>query len=265
MSLFPKISPRLFTAAAVATTLVMGASAAMAGPYSARWTSGTTTFEREINPIVSPNGTGFRTAAQYYSYSSPFGASANTPDNLERSNTLTMFLYDDPNNGLSLFHIYDEPNDGSGMRANLSITSAGLQNTGQGFIVRDDPGDSSFAWNDATGDANISFFSSSCCTDGWVLGLLPDASTESWWINTQYSDLQGIDQFDIVTLRDPFGTGPRIIDRFSIARSSLNTLQFIRNDETVVAMSEPAAALFPLAALFLIGGITRNRRRARTN
>lgn len=259
MSVFPKF----FTAAAIATTLVMGASAAMAGPYSARWTTGATTQEREINPIVSPNGSGFRTAAQYYSYSSPFGASANTPDNLERSDTLTMFLYDDPNSGLSLFHIYDEPNDGSGMAANLSITSSGLENTGQSFIVRDDPGDTSFFWNDATGSANLSFQSTPCCTDGWVLGLLPDASTDSWSINTQYSFLTGISRFDIVTLRDPFGTGPRIIDRFSIAPSSLDTLEFVRTGETVVAMSEPAAALFPLAALFLIGGIARNRRRAR--
>lgn len=263
MSLFP----RFFTAAAVATTLVMGASAAMAGPYSARWGVGPTTLEREINPLSYDNGGGnFRNAAQYYSYSTPDGSSANTPDELERSNTLTMFLFDDQNGGLSLFHIYDVPRDSDGLRMTFQVSSTGLAGTGQSFIVRDDPGDSSFIWNDATGaSGTIGLVSSPCCTDGWVLGLLPDASTDSWSINTEYSSIQGITNFDIVTLRDPFGTGPRIIDRFSIAASDINTLEFVRTGETVTAMSEPAAALFPLAALFLIGGIARNRRRARAN
>lgn len=256
MSLFP----RFFTAAAVATTLVMGASAAIAGPYSARWGG---TNEREINPLSYDNGGGnFRNAAQYYSYSTPDGSSANTPDNLERSNTATMFLFDDQNGGLSLFHIYDVPRDADGSSGSLSITSTGLAGTGQGFIVRDDPGDSSFVWDNATGSANLIFFSSPCCTDGFVLGLLPDASTDSWTINTQYSSLNGINQFDIVTLRDPFGTGPRIIDRFSINANQIDTLEFVRTGETVVAVSEPASLLLPMAALFLIGGIARHRRRA---
>ncbi|CAN0513240.1 unnamed protein product, partial [Discosporangium mesarthrocarpum] len=142
-----------------------------------------------------------RTAAQYYSYSNPFGASANTPDSLERSNTLTMFLYDDPNNGLSLFHIYDVPLDGDGSRMIFQVSSTGLAGSGQSFFVRDDPGDSSFIWNDATGaSGNINLVSSPCCTDGWVLGLLPDASTDSWSINTQYSQIVGITQFRVVTL-----------------------------------------------------------------
>lgn len=257
------VFPRFFTAAAIATTLAMGASAAMAGPYSARWLSGATVQEREINPVVSPNGSGFRTAQQYYSYSNPDGSSANTPDNLERSNTLTMFLYDDPNNGLSLFHIYDVPRDSDGSRMTFQVSSTGLAGTGQSFIVRDDPGDSSFIWNDATGaSGTIGLVSSACCTDGWVLGLLPDASPDSWSIDTQYSQIVGITQFDIVTLRDPFGTGPRIIDRFSIDANQINSLEFVRTGETVVAVSESTALLFPLAAAFLIGTARRARRTA---
>lgn len=105
---------RNFLATAAMTVAATAAltSAALAGPYSVRWGG---SFEREINPLYYDNGSGnYRTAAQYYSYSSPFGASANTPDNLEESETLTMFLYEDPNNGLSLFHIYDRPNDPTG-------------------------------------------------------------------------------------------------------------------------------------------------------
>ncbi|MFT5485666.1 MAG: hypothetical protein ACI9JL_000146 [Paracoccaceae bacterium] len=257
MSLFPKF----FTAAAIATALAMGASAAMAGPYSARWGSGPTTVEREINPLSYDNGGGnFRTAAQYYSYASPNFASANTPDNLERANTATLFLYNDQSGGLSLFHIYDVPFDADGSSGNLSITSTGLGGTGQSVIVRDDPGDSSFVWNDATGSANISFSSTSCCTDGFVIGLLPDGSTDSWSINTQYISLNGIDQFDIVTLRDPFTSqGARVIDRFSIAANQINSLEFVRTGETVVEVSEPAGLLFPIAAL----GLLAMRRRIR--
>jgi MYXO-CTERM domain-containing protein len=247
MSLFP----RFFTAAAVAATLAMGASAAMAGPYSVRWGG---VNEREINPIVYDNGGGnYRTAAQYYSYSSPVGAAANTPDNLERSNTATMFLYNDPNNGLSLFHIYDDSFDADGSRVDVNITSAGLAGTGQSFLVRDDPGDTSFVWNDATGSANLSFFSSPCCTDGWALGMLPDASGDSWSVNADFTQLQGIDTFDIVTLRDPFTSqGARVIDRFSIAANQINTLEFVRTGETVTAVSESTMLIFPLAAIGLL-------------
>ena len=102
----------LATAAMTVAATTALTSAALAGPYSVRWGG---SFEREINPLYYDNGSGnYRTAAQYYSYSSPFGAPANTPDNLEESETLTMFLYEDPNNGLSLFHIYDRPNDPTG-------------------------------------------------------------------------------------------------------------------------------------------------------
>ena len=250
MSLFPKFFPRLFTAAAVVTTLVMGASAAMAGPYSVRWGG---VNEVEINPLYwSTSSGGFRPAAHYYSYSSPNVAAANTPDGLERSDTATMFLYDDPNTGLSLFHIYDRPHDGTGSRVSASITSTGLAGTGQSFLVRDDPGDNSFAWNDATGSANLNFVSSSCCTDGWVLGLLPDQSTDSWSIDVDFTTLEGINTFDIVTLRNPLGAGPRIIERFSIAANEINTLEFVRTGETVTAVAAPAGLIFPLAALGLI-------------
>ena len=58
---------------------------------------------------------------------------------------------------------------------NLSIGSSGLAGTNQSFIIRDDPGDSSYFWDNATGTANLNLFSSPCCNDGWVLGLLPDS------------------------------------------------------------------------------------------
>ena len=204
------------------------------------------------------NGGGnFRTAAEYYSYNSPFGAAANTPDNLERSNTATMFLYDDPGNGLSLFHIYDRANDGDGFTASVSITSTGLAGFFQTFLVKDDPGDDTFVWNSATGSANLDFVSSPCCTDGWVLGLLPDVSSVSWTVNAAFTSRSGITNFDIVTLADPFGTGPRVVQRFSIAANEINSLEFVRSAESV-EVSESAALIFPMAALCLIA--VRRRR-----
>ena len=252
----------LFGAAAIAVAATVAlAAAATAGPYSVRWTSGATNFDVEINPIVYDNGGGnFRTAAQYYSYNSPFGASANTPDNLERSNTATMFLYDDPNNGLSLFHIYDRFLDPDGSEIDVSINSAGLAGTGQSFLVRDDPGDTSFAWNDPTGSAILSFRSSACCTDGWVLGLLPDHSTDSWSIDVDFTFLDGINTFEIVTLQNPFTTqATRTIQRFAIDPNGINTLEFVRTGETVTAVTAPAGLIFPLAALGLIAVRRRNK------
>lgn len=50
--------------------------------------------------------------AQYYSYSKPDAASANTPHDLELSQTVNYFFFDS-GTSTSLFIIFDKPNDGS--------------------------------------------------------------------------------------------------------------------------------------------------------
>ena len=181
-----------FTAVAIAMAATVITAPAQATPFSVIWGPNASsnldeTAEgvhsgfsvRNINPLKKAQGGGFYNEVQYYSYGNPWGASANTPDGLEQSNTLTFFLFENGNDDISLFLIMDTPNDGSGSSANISVTSTGLAGEGVGVLVRDDPGDSSYAWNDATGTMNPNFVSFPCCTDGMVLGYLPDASSSS--------------------------------------------------------------------------------------
>lgn len=270
MSLFPKF----FTAAAIATTLALGASAAlvmsdsaaMAGPYSATWNFGVSAQTREINPIMKiRTGSSFYTAPQYYSYSNPFGSSVNTPDRIERSQVASFFLFDDGNE-LSMFTFFDIPRDADGGNVDATITSTGLAgNNGVYVSVRDDPGDSSYAWNTATGTSNPDWRWSACCTDGMVLSGLPNGVGDEWSLNFAFNNYTGITEFRVYLLNDAYEDGGRTIQSFAIPAPLANSLVISRTSEVpVVAMSEPAAALFPLAALFLIGGIARNRRRART-
>lgn len=266
MSLLPKVFPKIFTAAALATTLVMGASGAMAGPYSATWNSGVSAQTREINPIMKiRTGSSFYTAPQYYSYNTPFGASVNTPDQIERSQVASFFLFDDGNE-LSMFTFFDVPRDPDGGNVNATITSTGLAgNNGVYVSVRDDPGDSSYAWNVANGTSNPDWRWSACCTDGMVLSGLPNGVGDEWSLNFAFNDYSGVTEFRVYLLNDAYEDGGRTIQSFNIPAAQANSLVISRTSEvTVVAISEPAAALFPLAALFLIGGIARNRRRARS-
>lgn len=249
MSLFPKF----FTAAAIATTLVMGASAAMAGPFSATWNSGASAVEREIFPIMKAHSSGgFYTAPQYYSYSTPFGAAVNTPDNIEQSNVAHFFLHDDGNE-LSMFTFFDRPRDADGGAVFANITSTGLAgNNGVYVSVRDDPGDSSYVWDAATGTSNPTWRWSPCCTDGMVLSGLPNGVGAEWSLNFQFNNIEGITQFKVFMLNDFYENGGRAIQEFSIPASQANTLVISRTSEITVAVPAPAGMLFPLAALGLI-------------
>lgn len=62
---------------------------------------------------VTPLTYGDRTVEEFYSYGSPDGASANTPTNLEKSDTSQLFFYRG-SRGISLVVIHDVPNDGDG-------------------------------------------------------------------------------------------------------------------------------------------------------
>jgi hypothetical protein len=168
---------------------------AQAGPYSYSINNGTAV---SINEISKVQGAGYYSETGYYGYGSPNGASSNTPDNLETSNTISLFLFRDANNDrLSLFQLMDRANDGDRFSVTTGITSSGLAGSGQSFIVRDDPADSSYLWNDATGSASISHVSFSCCTDGFVLGYLPDAGGDSWDINLSFPAFSGLNTLRI--------------------------------------------------------------------
>ena len=186
--------------------------------YEAVWNSGSVVNEREIFPISKSNSAGgLLTAPQYYSYSTPDGASANTPDNLEESGVAQFFLFDD-GGILSLFLIMDIPRDADGGQVDLAISSIGLAGEGIYVSVRDDPGDSSYVWDDSTGSSNPAFNWAPCCTDGMVLSGFPTDS--DWSINTQFLQRNGLSEFKVKTF-DSTGT---TIESFSIPAGQVNDL-----------------------------------------
>ena len=269
---FPK-----FLAACFAVALIAGFSPARAGPYSIVWGSGAdlglgevpegvhpTFIARNIYPIMKARpGGGFYTAPQYYSYDTPFGASVNTPDNIEKSQVASFFLFDDGNE-LSMFSFFDIPRDADGGHVTANITSAGLAGNNDVYVsVRDDPGDSTYAWDVASGTSSPNWSWVSCCTDGMVLSGLPDAEGDTWGLDFDFLSSSGINTFRFYFLGDAYENGARTIQSVSIPAAQANTLVVRRISEVTAAVPAPAGMLFPLATLFLIGGIARNRRRRR--
>ena len=180
----------------------------------------------EIYPISKDKGAGptYYSDVEYYSYNTPNMAAANTPDNLEESQVAQWFLFADPSDpsNLSLFMFMDKPHDGSGGSVDLSVSSTGLAGTGVRVSVRDDPGDSAYTWNDATGTMSANFTWQSCCTDGLVLANLPTYLL--WSINVQFNSYSGVDQFKVRTLNQCWQDGGRSINNFQIPASQANSL-----------------------------------------
>lgn len=253
MSLFRKFFTAAGATVAIAAALAMGASAAMAGPFAATWNQGALQLEREIFPIMKAHSSGgFYTAPQYYSYSTPYSASVNTPDNIEQSNVAHFFLHDDGNE-LSLFTFFDRPRDADGGLVFADITSSGLAGNNDVYVsVRDDPGDSSYTWNTATGTSSPTWRWSPCCTDGMVLSGLPNGVGDEWSLNFQFNDIDGINQFKVFLLNDFYENGGRTIQEFSIPASQANTLVISRTSEVTASVPAPAGLIFPLAAIALI-------------
>lgn len=266
MSLVPKFFTTAGATVAIAAALVMGASAAMAGPYSLVWGSGANlglgelpegvhpTFSvRNIYPIMKARpGGGFYTAPEYYSYNTPYGASVNTPDNLERSQVASFFLFDDGNE-LSMFSFFDIPRDADGGHVYADITSAGLAENPDIYVsVRDDPGDSTYAWDTASGTSSPRWSWVACCTDGMVLSGLPDGDGDTWGLDFDFLSYSGINTFRIYTLTDAYENGDRTITSVSIPAALANTLVIRRISQTTASVPAPAGLIFPLAAIALI-------------
>ena len=132
-----------------------------------------------INPIV-----GTEPVVDWYSYSNPNNASANT--GLELANTIQLMLYEDPDGALFMAVIVDKENDGSGGKATMDL--AGY--FGASTVVDDDPGEAD-GLNPATGVGKAVWNWAPCCTDGAVFGPLGsvDGSFET---TTTLSGLTGV-------------------------------------------------------------------------
>lgn len=98
---------------------------------------------------------GDRTVEEFYGYGQGDGASANTPNDMERSDLSQLFLYDGPE-GMSLVAIHDAANDGDGGAVTFQFDDLPAGD----WVVPDDPGDDDYDREE------IGWRWYSCCTDG---------------------------------------------------------------------------------------------------
>jgi hypothetical protein len=109
---------------------------------------------------ITPLDGGATSIEDFYSYANPCAASANTPLDLEISETSQLFLYDGPA-GLSLVAIHDRPETCLGevpaTGGRVNFTYSGLPG-GAAKVVGDDPSEGNIP--------NASWAWVACCTDG---------------------------------------------------------------------------------------------------
>lgn len=209
-----------------------------AGPsgmcYAAMWNDGEVV--EKVIPLSKKVANGFLDASAYYSYSTPYGFSMNSPDDLEESQVAQYFFYDDQET-VSLFISFDRPNDPDGGIVRADVTSENLAGRGGGILVKDDPNDSSYVWDYATGTASPSWRWWPCCTDGFVMGPLPnppmastnvDAASERYCINFAFKGTpEGVDTYKVRTYEYwPNATHPSPpIKSLNVPAASANSLK----------------------------------------
>ena len=106
---------------------------------------------------------------------------------------MIYFIVDDQNE-TSLVINFDIPNDDDGGKVHLDITSTGLAGNDNVTIhVKDDPGDTHFDdWTTETGSlSGAQWRWDKCCTDGGVLGFLPD---RGFCITFHFTEMENIDE-----------------------------------------------------------------------
>ncbi len=166
-------------------------------------------------PVIINN----RSIVEYYSYGVPNGASYNGVNIPGESEVIQSFLVKDTYDQIYLVVVFDTAPDDTGGTANVSITSEGLGGLGLSFVVRDDPGEGSWNWDDSLGRADLSFTWLPCCTDGFALGPLPTGS--GYALNLQFSSLTGIN-----SLKAQFTDNSGDLASREIPANQLNTLRF---------------------------------------
>lgn len=243
---------RIVKSAACAVVLSLLMSPAWASPYSVELNLNGSSVTGEVNPIKAPPFD----ETQFYNNGDPL-----LPVQLPQQ-TLAFYLFENTSNQLSLAMVLA----GGVTDSSISVTSTGLTGQGVTTLLRDDPDDGYIDWDDTTGTMQA-FFDPGVFndTDGMILGYLPSAADSSWYLTVDFTLQSGYSDVFIFDLRDPFVSPETSVVELlagSIVANTTSTVTFSRTGETVVAMSEPAGILFPLGALFLIGGIARNRRRS---
>ena len=149
-------------------------------------------FDSNVLGYVNAFSTGM-TAADYYQYGSPKGASYNGqlnggPDSVSGLSQIFMV---DASDGLSLFVVHDKPSDGSGGKTK---TQWNLLGDTAAEVLADDPSEA------VTVSAGGTQFNSTknwfgCCTDGYVIGQLDG----SWTMLGQFlDDPNGINAWSVI-------------------------------------------------------------------
>ncbi len=166
-------------------------------------------------PVIINN----RSIIEYYSYGTPYGASYNGNIILGESEVIQAFIVKDTYDQIYFVVVFDTAPDDTGGTADVSITSEGLAGQGLSFVVRDDPGEGSWNWDDSLGGADLSFSWLPCCTDGFALGPLPTET--GYTLDLQFSSLTGIN-----SLKTHFTDNSGDLASREIPSDQLNRLRF---------------------------------------
>ena len=137
-------------------------------------------WTRTIQPFESG-----QTVADFYSYGTPVGASANT--GLEMSDESVMFLHRDPQGVLSFVMLHDAAKDGSG--GSLKLEIQGLQDAE--LAVQDDLAHQADLY--AVSQGLFSWVWYACCTDG----LAFENIGEDACFTLEERDSNGLDSFTL--------------------------------------------------------------------
>jgi len=138
---------------------------------------------------------GADSVVDFYSYSVPYGASANTAEGLEVSGLSQIFFYQDDDGNLSLVIVHDRFVDGSGGQVTFAVD--GLPDTAT-VAVADDPSDVFAASTFAPPTATFIWGWAPCCTDGVAVSLPPDfdititpdfrTGIDGWFARSEHPD-----------------------------------------------------------------------------
>lgn len=129
--------------------------------------------------------------ACFYAYNYPFSHSSNT--GFGKDDVLTFYFVKDGNGRVHFVVTADKPNNPDGGTLQMIIDSPSLAGQDVEITLRDDDrGDSEscldsttdcYAWNSTAGSGSFYHKWGSCCTDGMVLGNLPDLYTFNIYIS----------------------------------------------------------------------------------
>lgn len=186
-------------------------------------------------------------SADFYGHD-PLDASAHTPVGLERSNAAVLFLLRSSSSGvgkISLGVVFDGQNDGTEGRAKVAVTGAVA---GATLAVAEE----GIEFDAATLTGDFRWWG--CCTDGFVIDMIDDASLSAV---VSLRETLGLDRFYVATPDGEGGARLIALGEGLIADVSISSFDLPGSVAPV-----PVPAAFPLlAGAFGLLGLIRLRAR----